>query len=424
MKNRNNCSAKEAALNTKGFRQAFKRPVIAFTLMTTVFASCLAAPMAYARTPSTLPLREIQEAEEESQLQKEQEIEVFDPLNEHMRAYLDNSDYTAAVQDRSIIEVYSPLGTAYRKPIPYEIETDRDSYLYFYNLTEDQEVYQTVYLKDNVFYVYNLVPERDYLWVLYDMDGNEFDRGYVRPMGVPRIIYTESVHNVRDMGGWAANGGTVRYGLMYRGGSVDGALPVDQVILKKLGIKLELDLRTNEEAWLHTKAFGDAPAGENSIIPHSDYIRQGITGYKYGIKLDGNTKDVAVNALKRMMDSVIKGNPVYVHCAAGADRTGTICFLIEGLLGVSHEDMDRDYELTSFSFVDHDRYRNSGEYMPMVEYMNSLPGDTWEDKFAYWFESVGFDADYLNKFRQAAINGEPAPVREFPELAEENSEEG
>ena len=41
--------------------------------------------------------------------------------------------------------------------------------------------------------------------------------------------------------------------------------------------------------------------------------------------------------------------PVFYHCNAGADRTGTLTFLINGLLGVSYEDLTKDFELTSFS---------------------------------------------------------------------------
>ena len=45
----------------------------------------------------------------------------------------------------------------------------------------------------------------------------------------------------------------------------------------------------------------------------------------------------------------VKEYPAVFHCAAGADRTGTLAFLISGLLGVSRDDLTKDFELTSFS---------------------------------------------------------------------------
>ena len=40
---------------------------------------------------------------------------------------------------------------------------------------------------------------------------------------------------------------------------------------------------------------------------------------------------------------------MYVHCNHGADRTGTIIFLLNGLLGVPYEQLVQDFELTTFS---------------------------------------------------------------------------
>ena len=52
--------------------------------------------------------------------------------------------------------------------------------------------------------------------------------------------------------------------------------------------------------------------------------------------------------------------PLYFHCIHGADRTGTLAVLIEGLLGVSEEDIVKDYELTSFNSKSGQRLRGKG----------------------------------------------------------------
>ena len=69
--------------------------------------------------------------------------------------------------------------------------------------------------------------------------------------------------------------------------------------------------------------------------------------------------------------------PLYLHCNAGADRTGTICALIECLLGVSEEDATKDFELTSFSpFGKRTRVyvqqNDSGNYIAWGKFLETL----------------------------------------------------
>ena len=65
-------------------------------------------------------------------------------------------------------------------------------------------------------------------------------------------------------------------------------------------------------------------------------------------------------AIKNIFDLLADQSnyPIYYHCTAGADRTGTISYLISGLLGVPYEDLTKDFELTSFS-IQGPRWRDS-----------------------------------------------------------------
>lgn len=71
--------------------------------------------------------------------------------------------------------------------------------------------------------------------------------GTLKPLDALRWIRTSSgatAWNVRDLGGWPCDGGTVKYGLLFRGGKLAAA---DRAVLVgELGIQHDLDLRGRE----------------------------------------------------------------------------------------------------------------------------------------------------------------------------------
>ena len=48
------------------------------------------------------------------------------------------------------------------------------------------------------------------------------------------------------------------------------------------------------------------------------------------------------------MQYIVSGDNIYFHCTIGTDRTGTMAYFLEGLLGVSEEDRLRDYDLSYY----------------------------------------------------------------------------
>ena len=232
--------------------------------------------------------------------------------------------------------------------------------------------------------------------------------------GTLHMICMEGTGNFRDLGGWACDGGTVRYGLLIRGatllstGGTLNATENDIQTLADLGIRLEIDLR---QAW--EVPSGYAPNGR-SRIPQAAYIHIPILSYTGSLDplASGNPADqpAFVRVLRIIMTSVQNGAPVYFHCKRGADRAATVAFMLEGLLGMSRSDMDKEFELTSFYWP---RYRDASdgseynEYPEMVQYIKSLDGDTWNDKFVTWYLENGFSYRELNAFRAAMIDGTP-----------------
>lgn len=75
------------------------------------------------------------------------------------------------------------------------------------------------------------------------------DKTYkIVPEGGVRMIYTPSVWNVRDLGGWACTGGHIKYGKIFRGGHFGNITAADKTTLVDwLGIETDIDLRNNSE---------------------------------------------------------------------------------------------------------------------------------------------------------------------------------
>lgn len=70
----------------------------------------------------------------------------------------------------------------------------------------------------------------------------------------------------------------------------------------------------------------------------------------YGVTLfniSGTSGNLYADSIKQIIRLLYNGQAVYIHCMVGADRTGTLAFLLEALLGVSESDLSKDFELTS-----------------------------------------------------------------------------
>lgn len=257
-------------------------------------------------------------------------------------------------------------------------------------------------------FVYNLVPGQEYWFKVTGTKGKKqktLARGKLVPEGTLRMIRTDALHNVRDLGGWkTADGQTLKYGLIYRGGQMNRQDPPteeDKALMKDfLGIKADVDLRWDSELDGGTP---DDPSDDLYFTPLGDGVEYAHMPVNLYALWDADTTQWN-NMLSFMMDHVIAGEPCYVHCAAGADRTGTTCFLLEGLLGVPEQSLAKEYELTSFSTYG-ERLRNGPNgYGPMVNYILGRKGDTLRDKFEDFFtEYVGIPKDKIEAFRAAML---------------------
>lgn len=285
---------------------------------------------------------------------------------EAVRNYLDNVSYDPSDYTVSYIADYAPSTAivANTKPIGKAV--------------------------DGVTY-YNEVPNQETPF------SSANTAGTVKPLDRLRWLNTPNAVNVRDLGGWACDGGTVRYGLLFRGGEVSAA--DRDVLVGECGVRHDLNLRGTAEATWTVSPLG------------SDVRFTAAADYNW---YSATVNDAWKANLRCVFDAVTHNEPVYFHCAAGADRTGTLACVLEGLLGVSQSDIDKDYELTCFySGASSDsaaRRRNESEWTGLISQINAFDGNTFRDKCVTFAAMLGFTAAEINTFRAAMIDGTPETV--------------
>ena len=237
---------------------------------------------------------------------------------------------------------------------------------------------------------------------------NNSSAGTLKPLDSVRWIKSPE-RNVRDLGGWACDGGTIKYGKLFRGGEVSASdTNFVNTLHDGIGIRAELELQGT-----------DAVEDYSVIGSDVDFCCPKDGGAYWAYYNISNTASMK-EAFRFIFDSVMRDRPLYFHCSAGADRTGTIACLIEAILGVSQSDIDKDYELTSFNGSDYLRKRCGREYATdqweygyknLIMAITALAvGSTFRDKVINYIASLGFTANEINAFRVAMINGSPEAV--------------
>jgi hypothetical protein len=106
--------------------------------------------------------------------------------------------------------------------------------------------------------------------------------------------------------------------------------------------------------------------------------------------------------------AVKENYPIYMHCTGGADRTGTVSFLLNAMLGVSELECIQDYELTSFSVYE-ERNTRSGPYAKYYEefraQLDAYAGDTLQEKAEAYLIRIGVTKAEIDSIK-AIMHGE------------------
>ena len=217
-------------------------------------------------------------------------------------------------------------------------------------------------VRENTYDIYNLETNTLYYWRV--SSGNNFSniQKFVT-CNDPRMLKIGSIKNVRDLGGTLACGVKIKQGLIFRGYELteksyyqekDSGINLfhKKTLFKKdvevlndtFHIKTELDFRGNNESGLKVTS---------GLGKEVNYFRLPIVAYKgaLGLNKDNSIIPGMTHLYRQVFEILADSNnyPVYLHCWGGADRTGTVAFLIRGLCGANLVELVTDYEITSFS---------------------------------------------------------------------------
>ena len=221
-----------------------------------------------------------------------------------------------------------------------------------------------------------------------------------------RLHAYESVFNFRDFGGYAGlDGRPLVTGQLFRSAHLHALSEADIAALEDLSIGTIVDLRHAPERkrqpskWSGQAAVLTQPVAEETmeVAPHEAFTREELhtehdaRRYMMGSYTkrmhDPSFKALHRDTLLAMTEDEPDATGVLVHCAAGKDRTGTLVALIQGLLGVSREDIMADYMLTATA-VDIEAILQPAALMFTQRYGRPIDADAIRPMF-------GVEAPYL-----------------------------
>ena len=193
------------------------------------------------------------------------------------------------------------------------------------------------------------------------------------------------------------DGKTIKQGLLYRGTELDNAAEATFSLTQAgihemkdvLGIKYDMDLRKQLSG--SKNVLGVAYRLYDAPHYNSAFFEPGITSIK--------------NIFTDMSNP--NNYPMYVHCTYGKDRTGTVCFILGALLGMSEEDLIRDFEISGLAdrISGHNREGYFMEFLANFQGGSLMSGNSLQEKAnTYLLEYCGLTQAQIDSIKNIFLS--------------------
>jgi len=331
------------------------------------------------------------------------EQEPFNLENESVKAFIDEAQKQYTDTNYGSVSIVSKYNggqsSSNRKDSPAPVtlswtsSTSGVRTISVYNDASMTDLEMSTTSSSNSVDIRNLVPGSNYWYKVTSSSGSEIASGTFTTEGRRRMLLVSSVrgkgraNNCRDLGGLKkADGKTLKYNLIFRGTSMD-ALSDDEksYILGYMNVGIDVDLRSVNAGYYSGGDDGSAEAKNpwtGSWSSKIKYCNDGAFKGDFSAFPVGTADEKFTKMFTQILEMIKTGKAAYIHCHSGADRTGYVCMMIAGVMGVSAKDCSIDFELTSFSVVGTRSRSGGGNTLgkDALDYIYAYKGDTFQQK--------------------------------------------
>ncbi|MDH8702431.1 protein tyrosine/serine phosphatase [Dysgonomonadaceae bacterium PH5-43] len=189
-----------------------------------------------------------------------------------------------------------------------------------------------------------------------------------------RVIRTQGIINFRDMGGYVnKDGKKIKWGKIYRSGSLSTATKKDMRILDRLRIETAIDLRSHRESYnfpnkSHLPHIYNLPLrGDRYDTFFEEVLAQQmklIDIMTYNESLLNSIVENNSDYFKRMFEVLLeeKNYPLVFYCSLGKDRTAVASVLILAALDIEKNCILDDYLMSNRQINYNSLFKNAEIY--------------------------------------------------------------